>query len=45
MLYPLLSDNRDNDLKNLRLTFTPAKNLSCLFNEFNNFSSDINNTP
>ena len=27
------------------LTLKPPKNLSHLFNEFNSFSSDINNTP
>ena len=46
-LYFLLSDQFycNSDLNESCLTLKPPKNLSHLFNEFNSFSSDINNTP
>ena len=46
-LYSLLSDRFycNSDLNESCLTFKPPKNLSHLFNEFNSFFSDINNTP
>ena len=46
-LYSLLSDTFycNSDSNESCLTIKPSKNLSHLFNEFNSFSSDINNTP
>ena len=46
-LYSLLSDRFycNSDSNESCLTLKPPKNLSHLFNEFNSFSSDINNTP
>ena len=46
-LYSLLSDivYCNSDSNESCLTLKPPKNLSHLFNEFNYFSSDINNTP
>ena len=43
----MLSDRfyNNSDLNQSCLTLKPPKNLSDLFNEFNSFSSDINNTP
>ena len=45
--YSLLSDRFycDSDSNESCLILKPSKNLSHLFNEFNSFSSDINNTP
>ena len=46
VLYPLISSNnyRNNDSYDSCLALKPPKNLSRLFNEFNTFSCDINNT-
>ena len=46
-LYSLFSGRFycNSDSKESCLTLKPPKNLSHLFNEFNSFSSDINNTP
>ena len=46
MLYSLLTDKNyhDNNLNESCLVLKPPKNLKYLFNEFQNFSSDINNT-
>ena len=46
-LYSLFSDRFycDSDSNESCLSLKPPKNLSHLFNEFNPFSSDINNTP
>ena len=46
-LYSLLSDRFycDSDSNKSCLTLKPPKNLSHVFNEFNSFCSDINNTP
>ena len=43
----MLSDRfyNNSDLNQSCLTLKPPKNLSDLFNQFNSFSSDINNTP
>ena len=45
--YSLFSDRFycNSDSNELPLSLKPPKNLSYLFNEFNSFSSDINNTP
>ena len=45
-LYPLISDKIycNSDSNESCLELKPPKNLSHLFNEFNSFSSDINNT-
>ena len=46
-LYSLFSGRFycNSDSNELGLTLKPPKKLSHLFNEFNSFSSDINNTP
>ena len=46
-LYSLFSDRFycNSDSNESCLSLKPPKNLSHLFNEFNSFSSDINNTP
>ena len=46
-LYSLFSDRFycNGDSNESCLSLKPPKNLSHLFNEFNSFSSDINNTP
>ena len=46
-LYSLLNDrfHCNSDSNESWLTLKPPKSLSHLFNEFNSFSSDINNTP
>ena len=46
-LYSLLSDRFycNSGSNESCLTLKPPKNLSHLFNEFNSFSSDVNNTP
>ena len=47
MLYLFLSDKYycNNDSNDSYLALKPPKNLSYLFSKFNNFSSDISNTP
>ena len=46
LLYSLLTDKNyhDNNLNESCLVLKPPKNFKYLFNEFQNFSSDINNT-
>ena len=46
-LYSLFSDrfSCNSDSNESCLTLKPPKNLSHFFNEFNSFSSDVNNTP
>ena len=47
MLYLFLSDKYycNNDSNDSYLALKPPKDLSNLFSKFNNFSSDISNTP
>ena len=47
MLYPSLSDKIycDNNLNKSCLSLKQKNNLSYFFNDFNNFSLDIDNAP